>query len=167
MAWTGAAGPRRMRHRGRRQSLILTPPRAPSALVVGVLGPAHNRACRRARTNQSRRVQDEFVEMLDPVMGAKSNSNPCPTRPPILCLRERNEKSRSNLPLIRFLRIGEPSSSTSRLLHLGAPLRALIRVEAQRLLLPALARTPLPPGMPPPRRPLPFFLYLRTRSRVS
>ena len=121
MAWTGAAGPRRMRHRGRRQPLILTPPRAPSALVVGVLGPAHNRACRRARTNQSWRVQDEFVEMLDPVMGAKSNSNPCPTRPPILCLGERNKKSRSNPPLIRFLRIGELSSSTSRLLHLGAP----------------------------------------------
>lgn len=44
-------------------------------------------------------------------------------------------------------------------LHLGAPLQPLIRVDEQPLPLPALARTPLPPGMPPPCRHHPIFSF--------
>ena len=62
----------------------------------------------------------------------------------MLYFLERNQKISSNPSLIMFLTIEDLSSARSDLLHLGAPVRALIRVEKQPSPLPAPAGTFLP-----------------------
>jgi len=111
-------------------------------------------------------------------MKHKSISNQHLIRSLILYLRAEREKNSSNETLIRLPTDERALISASDLLDVGerkklshpptaaaapppAPARSspapLVRVEAQRPPLSALARTPFPPGMPPPRRPLLFF----------
>ena len=89
--------------------------------------------------------------------GAKSNSNPPLFASPILVLGERNPKIPSNPSLITFLTIGGLSSASSDLLHPGAPVWTLIRVEEQPSPLPAPARTPFSLGMLLPGVSIHFF----------
>ncbi|CAN6162835.1 unnamed protein product, partial [Urochloa humidicola] len=61
---------------------------------------------------------------------------------PTLDLGEREQKNLSNGPLILFLNVRDLSFTAFSLLHLGTPIRSLIRVDDQPPALPAPAGTP-------------------------